>query len=142
MYAYHELANTPAAPGQIYRFEIPEAFKNVIMSKFALHPNGRYPYKELEYSIVTSSTRDSNHSSLASGRYKLSYFALRTKRLPPPFVTDCIDYANFKDGRQGKTDCHQRCVKDKTVDTYNMIPFSRYEHFSSIQNTVHEYLHD
>lgn len=57
----------------------------------------------------------------------MSYYTLENKRLPPPFVSNCINYSKFRNGREGKTDCHQRCVKDKTMDTYNKIPFSSIE---------------
>lgn len=51
-FTFNEIANTPAAPGQMYSFDLSEPFWNVTISKFLLHPSTRFPYKELEYSTV------------------------------------------------------------------------------------------
>lgn len=64
----------------------------------------------------------SGQVQLAFGKYSLTYFTFDILRLPPPFVTACKDYSEIN--RQSRTDCHQRCVKDKSEAMLNMIPFS------------------
>lgn len=134
VFSLQELANSPAAAGEIYRFEVPPVFDFTLISKFLLHPSRRFPFKEVEYATVMESNRllgrsknggQETNSVLAAGKYSLTYFTLQVVRLPPPFVTMCRNYSEID--RQSRTDCHQRCVKQKSEETFGKIPFSSIE---------------
>lgn len=134
VFSLQELANSPAAAGEIFRLIPPSIFDFMLLSKFLLHPSGRFPYKEVEYAVVMESNRligrnknggQETDPILATGKYSLTYFTLQIVRLPPPFINRCRNYSEID--RQSRTDCHQRCVKNKSENTFGKIPFSSIE---------------
>lgn len=133
-FSFLELSNTPSAPSQLMKIEFSDvAFKNYKYKKFMIHPLFEYPYKELEVSpVIDRSISSSNYL------YYLTYFTLVKQRLPPPFVTNCLDYWTID--RQTQTDCHQRCAKVQSKETFGKIPFSSIESNQTSDDRVISYL--
>jgi hypothetical protein len=115
-HSYRSLAVTPAAPGLVMFFKISKVFDRSSLIKISLHESGIYPERSLDFIPVFNR----NHNSFKE--FVVSVSKLTSYLKETPYETDCFDYDTI--GLRDETVCAHRCIKNKTLDYFDKLPFN------------------
>ena len=118
---FRSLAVTPTNPGMIYEIYLSEAMIRSNIIKISTHGRGNYPFRSLSVCPVMRRQYDHATGSFMYNMYTIYQVRITVDLLKPPFETMCLNYRDI--GIDSDAHCIQSCIRKKTMQRYNMIPF-------------------
>ena len=120
--SYRSLSVTPSSPGVIYEIYLNDSMTRTNFIQLSLHGQVNMPFRSLKFSPVLRRQYHDADKSFKYNMYASDQLRLTTKLLEPPYVTNCFNYRSI--GINSDAECVQICLKNRTIERYNMLPFS------------------
>lgn len=136
-FTYDELANTPTWSSVFYELGLHSNFSLYKHAKFIAHNDVEYPFRELSMSTVADRSVFDTWNGIFK-TFKVFYFTLKQRRLPPPYPTKCRKYddEDHLDGNS-QIECQQICMNNETITAFGKSPFSSILYETAPQKPLH-----
>lgn len=111
-------------PGLFYQVSMHKSlFQNATTLQPSTYNWNGYPKSKFSTVIKNAPRTQRNKENETLSHFYLSYYMIHNQLLPPPFETNCINYAEESPYSE-KSDCWDHCMRNLTIRTLNRLPFA------------------